>query len=369
MSTPEDHTFFPAERLRSFVTEVFLSLKIPEADAIGAADVLLYADSHGIDSHGVGRLMTYVEFLRAEKINPRPNIEVVQRRKSAATVDGDNGLGLVVGPRANRLAAEMAGEFGTGWVSVRHTHHFGAAGFYAAQTVREHDMIGWAMTNSSKLVAPLWGAEPMFGTNPIAFGVPAHRQPPMIVDMATSAVPFGKVEIAMRAGRSLPDGWGIDGEGHPTNDPQALIDGGSLLPLGSERTTGGHKGQCLLSMVDVLCCVLSGANWGPFGPPSLLWQDPPDKQVGKGIGHFFGVMDVEAFRDKAEFKRQMDEWMLVIRGTRPQPGTDGPLIPGDPERLAHEERSKTGIPVVDAVVKDLEKISSLTGVSLNTSSP
>ncbi len=365
MSSPTNPTLFPAAHLRSFVTEVFLSLKIPEAEAVGAADVLLYADSHGINSHGVGRLMTYVELLRAEKINPQPNVTIIRQRKSAATVDGDNGLGLVVGPKANRMAFEMAHDFGTGWVSVCNTNHFGAAGFYAVQTVQQHDMIGWAMTSSSKLVAPLWGAEPMFGTNPIAFGVPAYQQPPMIINMATSAVPFGKVEIAMRAGQSLPDGWGIDRHGHPTNDPQQLIDGGSLLPLGSERVTGGHKGQCLLSMVDILCCVLSGANWGPFGPPSLLWQAPPDQQVGKGIGHFFGVMDIEAFRDKAEFKQQMDDWMLTIRGTKPQPGTEGPLIPGDPERLAYEERSRHGIPVVEAVVRDLEKVASLTGVSLN----
>ncbi|NJN28677.1 MAG: Ldh family oxidoreductase [Cyclobacteriaceae bacterium] len=330
-----------------------------------AAEVLLYADSHGIDSHGVGRLMTYVELLRAGKINPQPNITTVQQRKSAATIDGDNGLGLVVGPRANQMAAEMAQEYGTGWVSVCHTNHFGAAGFYVAQTVEKLDMIGWAMTNSSKLVAPLWGAEPMFGTNPIAFGAPANNQPPVIVDMATSAVPFGKVEIAMRGGQSLPNGWGIDKDGQPTHNPQMIIDGGSLLPLGSEKINGGHKGQCLLSMVDILCCVLSGANWGPFGPPSLLWQDPPEKQVGKGIGHFFGVMDIEAFRDKSEFKQQMDEWVLTIRGTKPQPGTSGPLIPGDPERLAFEDRSRKGIPIVEAVVRDLEKISSLTGVSLN----
>ena len=360
---------FSFDALRSFTAEVFASLKVPDQDAAGAADVLFYADSHGIDSHGVGRLLTYVELLRAGKVNVRPNIRVARQRKSAATVDGDNGLGLVVGPWANRIAADIAQDFGTGWVSVSNSNHYGAAGFYVAETVKQHDMIGWSMTSSSKLVAPLWGAEPMFGTNPIAFGVPARQEPPVIVDMATSAVPFGKVELAMRAGKPLPDGWGIDRDGHPTNDPQKLIDGGSLLPLGSEKVIGGHKGQCLLSMVDVLCCVLSGANWGPYGPPSLLWQKPLDKQVGKGIGHFFGAMDIEAFRDKDEFKQQMDEWIRTIRSTRPQPGTPGPLIPGDPERLAHEERSRTGIPLAGAVVRDLEKIAKLTGVALNQTLP
>ena len=148
-------------------------------------------------------------------------------------------------------------------------------------------------------------------------------------------------------------------------DNTLIIDGGNLLPLSSEKVTGVHKGQCLLSMVDILCCVLSGANWRPFGPPSLLWQTPLDKQVGKGIGHFFGVMDIEAFRDKGEFKQQMDQWIATIRGAKPQPGTSGPLIPGDPERVAYEERSQSGIPVLEAVVRDLEKIAQLTGVKLN----
>ena len=356
---------FSSDALRTFVTEVFISLNVPEQDATEAAAVLLYADAHGIDSHGVGRLMTYVELLRASKVNTKPRVTITRQRKSAATVDGDNGLGLIVGPKANRIAFEMAQDFGTGWVSVCNSNHFGAAGFYVAETVQQHDMIGWAMTNSSKLVAPLWGAEPMFGTNPLAFGVPAGQQPPLIVDMATSAVPFGKVELAMRQGQMLPQGWGIDQHGEPTQDPQALIDGGSLLPLGSEKVTGGHKGQCLLSMVDILCGVLGGANWGPYGPPSLLWQKPLEKQVGQGIGHFFGVMDIEAFRDKAEFKQQMDEWISTIRGAKPQPGTSGPLIPGDPERQAYETRSQHGIPVLEAVVRDLETIAKLTGVALH----
>jgi len=354
----------PESTLKKFIVDALTYFGVPDDDAEGAAEVLLYADLHGIDSHGVGRLITYVELLEAKKINANPDVKIARQRKSAATVDGDNGLGLVVGPRANNLAIKIAKEYGTGWVSACNTNHYGAAGYYAFKTVSKEDMIGWSMTSSSKLVAPLWGAEPMFGTNPIAFGVPAMKNAPVIVDMATSAVPFGKVELAMRKGQNLPNGWGIDVKGLPTNEPQALMDGGSLLPLGSEREKGGHKGQCLLSMVDILCCVLSGANWGPFGPPSLLWQSAPEKQVGKGIGHFFGAMDIEAFRDKSEFKSQMDEWIDTIRNAKPQPGTNGPLIPGDPEREAYQVRIKSGIPVLEAVLRDLEKVSDITGVKL-----
>ena len=363
MKKPDFHTI-PGETLKDFIVNSFVFFDVPLTDAKVASEVLLYADLHGIDSHGVGRLITYIELMRAKKINVNPDVKIIRQKKSAGTVDGDNGLGLVVGPRANQMAIQMAEEYGTGWVSVCNSNHYGAAGYYVAHTVASKEMIGWSMTSSSKLVAPLLGAEPMFGTNPIAFGVPALKNPPVIVDMATSAVPFGKVEIAMRKQQMMPDGWGIDAKGHPTNDPQAIIDGGSLLPLGSQGSTGGHKGQCLVSMVDILCAVLSGANWGPFGPTSLLWQPSPDKQVGKGIGHFFGAMDIEAFRDKHEFKTQMDQWISTVRNGAPQPGTTGPMIPGDPERLAYQERTAKGVPVIEAVMRDLERVSSITGVKL-----
>lgn len=359
-----DFQNIPRSTLKDFIINSFVFFEVPPEDAEVAAEVLLYADLHGIDSHGVGRLITYIELMKAKKINVNPDVKIIRQKKSAATLDGDNGLGLVVGPKANQMAIQMAKEYGTGWVSVCNSNHYGAAGYYVANTVASNDMIGWSMTNSSKLVAPLWASEPIFGTNPIAFGVPALKNPPVIVDMATSAVPFGKVEIEMRNEHMLPDGWGIDSAGSPTNDPRAVMDGGSLLPLGSKRSTGGHKGQCLASMVDILCAVLSGANWGPFGPTSLLWQPSPKKQVGKGIGHFFGAMDIDAFRDVHEFKTQMDEWISTVRSAAPQPGTNGPLIPGDPERLAYEERSIKGVPVIEGVMRDLEKVSSITDVKL-----
>jgi len=362
MTQPEYH-LFPIERLRAFTIETFLYFGVPKADAELAADVLATADLRGIDSHGVARLHTYFDMLQLGRINPKPNIRIVREKISTATVDGDNGLGLVVGPKANEIAMEKAEKVGSGWVSVCNTNHYGIAGYYVLQALKR-DMIGWAMTNSTKLVAPLWGAERMLGTNPIAIAFPGMEEPPIVIDLATSAAAYGKIEIAQRAGKPIPEGWIIDNQGNMSTDPMDMMNGGALLPLGSDRERGGHKGYALSAMVDILCCVLSGANWGPFAPPFALRQEIPARSVGKGIGHFFGAMQIDGFIEVTEFKRQIDDWIRTFRATKPAPGTGGVLIPGDPEREAEAIRSKEGIPLIQAVVDDLMDISRQTGIPL-----
>lgn len=341
-----------------------MSFNIPEEDAEIASDVLACADLRGIDSHGVARMYSYVEMLDAGRINPRPQIEIVREMSSTATVDGDNGLGLVVGPKANKIAIEKAEKTGAGWVSVRNTNHYGIAGYYPLQALK-HDVIGWAMTNSTKLVAPLFGAERMLGTNPIAIAFPGKNEPPIVIDLATSAVAYGKIEIAGRKAHNIPDGWAINDHGEVTKNPQEMIDGGALLPLGSDADHGGHKGYALASMVDILSCVLSGANWGPFAPPFALRQEIPSKSVGKGIGHLFGALKIEGFIDPDEFKSQIDHWVKVFRNTKAAKNTGGPLIPGDPERLAEAERTKNGIPLIQPVINDLRKIAEKTGIDFD----
>ena len=352
---------FATEYLKNFSAAVFMHFGISAEDAAQAADVLAASDLRGIDSHGVARLHTYFEMLELGRINPNPNIRIVREKHSVATIDGDNGLGLVVAPKANAIAMDKAEQYGSGWVSVCNTNHFGIAGYYPLQALKR-DLIGWAMTNTTKLVAPLWGAERMLGTNPISIAFPGHEEPPIVIDMATSAVAYGKIESALRKKESVPQGWIVDKAGRNTTDPQNMIDGGAQLPLGSEKELGGHKGYALGAMVDILCCVLSGANWGPFAPPFALRQEIPQRSVGKGIGHFFGAMQIDGFIDKAEFKKQIDEWIRVFRKTKPAPGTSGPLIPGDPEREAEAIRSKEGIPLIKPVVDDLLEISKKTGI-------
>jgi LDH2 family malate/lactate/ureidoglycolate dehydrogenase len=258
---------------------------------------------------------------------------------------------------------DKADQVGTGWVSVANTNHYGIAGYYVLEALKR-EMIGWAMTNSTKLVAPLWGGERMLGTNPIAIAFPGKKNPPIVIDMATSACAYGKVEMAKRKQQPVPRGWIIDHDGNVSDDPMDMIQGGALLPLGSFREMGGHKGYCLATMVDVLCCVLSGANWGPFAPPFALRQEIPSRSVGRGIGHFFGAMKIEAFIDVDEFKSQIDAWIETFRQTKPQPGSTGVLIPGDPEREAEAVRGREGIPLVLPVVEELRDISRRTGIPL-----
>jgi L-2-hydroxycarboxylate dehydrogenase (NAD+) len=245
----------------------------------------------------------------------------------------------VVGPKANALAIDKACAVGSGFVSVCNTNHYGIAGWYSLKAL-ERGCLGISMTNSTKLVAPFHGGERMLGTNPIAIAFPGLEEPPIVIDFATSATAYGKIEIAKRRANADPRKAGPSTtSGTPTADPDGMIQGGALLPLGSFAAVVGAQG--LLSRRDgrrALCCVLSGANWGPFAPPFALRQEIPARAVGKGIGHFFGALRIEAFIDETEFKRQIDDWIRTFRATRPMPGTEGVRIPGDPEREAEADR-------------------------------
>jgi L-2-hydroxycarboxylate dehydrogenase (NAD+) len=355
--------YFPLERLREFAVRVFERLGVPAADAGQAADVLIAADRRGIDSHGVARLKAYCDLLAAGRVQPRATTTTLRETPSTAAIDGGNGLGLVVGPKANEIAIEKALAAGSAWVTVRNSTHYGIAGYYALAAA-ERGLIGWSMTNAARAVVPPGGAERMLGTNPIAVAFPAgDREPPIVIDFATSAVAFGKIQVAMRAGQRLPEGWIVDADGKSTTDPAALAAGGAMLPLGGDVERGGHKGYCLGALVDLLCGVLSGANWGPFVPPFLMGQHAvPERSVGAGIGHVFAAMRVDAFIDPAEYRKRIDDWIRTFHGTRPAAGGDGVLVPGDPERRAEAKRAVTGVPLPPAVVADLATVSERVGV-------
>jgi LDH2 family malate/lactate/ureidoglycolate dehydrogenase len=298
------------------------------------------------------------------RINPRPEIRVVRESPATAVVDGDNGLGLVVGPFANRLAMDKAEQVGTGWVAARNSNHFGAGVYYPLQGL-PRELIGWAMTNSPPQVAPLWGAEKMLGTNPMAIAFPGLEEPPVVIDFTASAVAFGKVEDAARRGEPIPEGCAIDRDGRMTTDPNAMLDGGALLPLGGDRERGGHKGYCLAAMVDLLSAALPGANWGPFPPPFPAHLPEPKRSVGAGVGHLFGAYRISAFNDPLEFRRQVDDWVRTMRSTRPAAGTNGPMIPGDPNRRAEEDRRRHGVPVIGPVLEALRRVADRTGVAFD----
>ncbi|TZF82176.1 Ldh family oxidoreductase [Pedobacter sp. BS3] len=347
--------------LRNFTEQVFKQMGCPSQDAVLAADVLLRSDLRGIDSHGVARLSGYVRLWEKKRINPKPEIKIVHETATTATVDGDSGLGLVVAPFAMDVAIAKAEKYGSGWVSVRNSNHFGIAGYHALKAVAK-DMIGFAMTNASPLVAPTFTTERLLGTNPMCYAFPAGKYPPLIVDMATSAAANGKLEIAQRSGKEIPEGWVQTSAGAVSTDPHALKQGGSLLPLGSDREHGSHKGFGLSATVDILSSVLSGANYGPWVPPFVAFIDPLSDLPGQGIGHFLGAMRVDGFRPVDEFKQHLDNWISRFKSAKPVHAEQPVIIPGEPEYEAEQERRVNGIPLVDAVVDDMNILAERFGI-------
>jgi len=350
------------DNLYKFTYAIFKSIGCNDKDATTATKTLLSADVRGVDSHGVARLSGYVRLWEAKRVNTNPQIKIVYETPSTAVVDGDSGLGLVVAPFAMRVAIDKAKQAGTGWVSVRNSNHFGIAGYHAMMAL-QHDMIGMAMTNASALVAPTFSVERMLGTNPIAVAIPANHQPAFVADFATTTAANGKLEILQRKNEDAPFGWVQDKNGHPSTNANELKQGGALLPLGSDREHGSHKGYSLGSIVDIFSAVLSGASYGPWAPPFPAYVPVPENMPGKGLGHFFGAMRVDAFRPADEFKQHMDNWITRFRTAKPAEGYEKVLIPGDPEREMEAIRMKEGIPVTDAVTSDLEKVAEKFGVS------
>ncbi len=350
-------------RLYQFTYSIFKAIGCSDEHAITAAKVLVAADVRGIDSHGVARLSGYVRLWEATRINATPDIKVTYETPSTAVVEGDSGLGLVVAPYAMQVAIEKAKIAGTGWVSVRNSNHFGIAGYHAMLAL-QFDMIGIAMTNASALVAPTFSIERMLGTNPVAVAIPAKNQPPFVADFATTTAANGKLEILQRKNEDAPLGWVQDKEGKSSSNVNELKQGGALLPLGSDKEHGSHKGYALGSIVDILSGVLGGASYGPWVPPFPAYVPIPENMPGIGLGHFFGAMRIDAFRPANEFKEHMDNWIQRFRNAKPIKGYNSVLIPGDPEREMELIRMKEGIPVFDSVIEDLEKAGERFGVLL-----
>lgn len=348
-------TIYTYQSLYDFTYSVFKHIGCSDVDATTATKALLAADVRGIDSHGVARLSGYVRLWEAGRINSKPNITIKHETPSTAVVDGDAGLGLVVAPHAMHIAIDKAEKVGTGWVSVSNSNHFGIAGYHAMMAL-EKDMTGIAMTNASALVAPTFSVERMLGTNPIAVAIPAGDEQPFIADFATTTAANGKLEILQRKNADAPLGWVQDKEGNASTNANALKTGGALLPLGSDREHGSHKGYALGSIVDIFSAVLSGASYGPWAPPFPAYVPMPDNMPGKGLGHFFGAMRIDAFRPAAEFKHHMDNWLQRFRNAKPADEQEKVLVPGDPEREMEAIRMKDGIPIAEGVVNDLRSV-------------
>jgi L-2-hydroxycarboxylate dehydrogenase (NAD+) len=352
---PEKNFSYP--RLVEFTNAIFQQIGCSKEDAAIATQSLLAADLRGVDSHGVARLSGYIRLWEAKRINATPGIKVIHETLSTAVVDGDSGLGLVIAPYAMQIAIDKAKQAGTGWVSVQNSNHFGIAAHHAMMAL-QYDMIGMAMTNASPLVAPTFSIDRMLGTNPICVVAPAGNEPAFVADLATTTAANGKLEILQRKNSEAPVGWIQDKDGNSSTDPNELKKGGALLPLGGDKEHGSHKGYALGAVVDIFSALLSGANYAPWVPPFPAFMPMPSEQPGKGIGHFFGAMRIDAFRPANEFKQHMDKWIGGFRSAKTIPGEEKVLIPGDPEREIEIIRLKEGIPLLESVVDDLKNLAS-----------
>ncbi len=347
---------FSYQQLQQLCSQIFSSIGCNKTDATTATKVLLSADLRGIDSHGMARLSGYVRLWEAGRINSNPNLSITHQTPSTAVIDADAALGLISSPFAMQVAIDKAKNVGTGWVCVNNSNHFGIAGYHAMMAL-ENDMIGIALTNASALVAPTFGKEKMLGTNPIAVAVPALLQPPFVADFSTTTAANGKLEILQRKNENTPTGWVQDADGNSSTNANILKQNGALLPLGSDREHSSHKGYALGSIVDILSGVLSGASFGPWVPPFPAYIPMPEFMPGKGLGHFFGAMRIDAFQEAITFKTQMDLWISRLRETTPINPDQAVLIPGDPERIMEIERLKNGIPLHQTVIDDLKMLS------------
>jgi len=353
---------YSSKQLRDFTENIFQKIGFTPEKAQKAANVLISADLRGIDSHGVARLTGYVKQWEMQRLNPQAKPKIIHETPTTATLDGDKGLGLIIAQEAMQIAIEKAKTYGTAWVAVQNSGHYGIAGYHARLALKE-DMIGMSMTHAASLAAPTYSLEKLLGTNPIAVAIPAQKYPPFVADFASTTVAYGKMQILQRKKEEAPLGWAQDEKGNPSTNPHAPKEGGALLPLGSDDLHSSHKGYCLGAMVDIFSGVLSGANFGPWVPPfatagKTSERTPP---IGNGTGHFFGAWRVDAFRPVEEFKKDMDIWIETFKNAQAIEGKKV-LIPGEPERLSEEIRSKEGVPVIEAVVNDLKILGEKLGV-------
>ena len=355
-----DSPRFDRNSVLAFVERLFTALGIPAGVNPDAARHLVLADERGVGSHGVARLPFYAARFRRGLIDPDAPLTVERETVSTMALDAHNGFGLVQGPRAMGLVIDRAEATGLCLATLRHGNHFGIAGAYTLMAARR-GMIGVAMTNASPLVAPLYGARARLGTNPISVAVPTGPgpdDPPVVLDMSTSTVAWGKIEIARRSGTPIPLSWALDEDGDPTSDPHAAR---WLTPLGGTPEGGGHKGYGLGVIVDILCGPLAGAAWGN----GVSGARGPDQAAD--IGHTFMAWRIDAFRDPAEFYADLDTALDELRGTPVSPAHAGErvLIPGDPERDAERDARRWGIPIAAPVVSELRDLAAAEGVAFD----
>lgn len=344
----------PAEQLRPFVASLFYALDIPSTDARHVAECLVDADLRGVSSHGVGRVPIYLERLRKGLVNPRPKLSVERAATVAARVDGDNGLGFVVGTRAMEVAIDIAREHGVGFVGAWHSNHFGMAASYLLQAV-DAGLCAFVFTNASPAM-PIWGGRsPFLGTSPFAFAAPAgpHR-PAVVLDMAMSVVARGKVRRAMQRGEPIPLGWALDKDGRETTDAKAGYEG-VVLPV------GGVKGSALSLMMEILAGVITGAAFGGEVRNQYFAFDAP-----QNVGHCFITIRPDLFMPDDAYLARMAQLSARAKASEKAEGVDEILLPGEPEFRKAAKNRKDGIFLDPQEVEQLMAEARSCGVSIPT---
>ncbi len=352
------------ECLKDFCAKCFQRVGVSESDAHITADILVTADLRGIASHGVAHLKRYVDGLRNGIINPRPQERTIVENPATATIDAGAGLGPPVSYRAMRIAIDKARAVGAGFVAVRNSNHFGIAGYYAMMAL-EHDCIGMAMTNASPKAVPTFGRDAILGTNPIAVAAPAGNALPFVLDMATTTVSLGKIEIADQLDEPIPSGWAIDQHGMPMQDSHRALDefrrnvGGGLLPLGGEGDLfGGYKGYGLALWVEIFSALLSDAAFASHTYP----RTDEGKPLPANLGHFFGAWRIDSFLPADEFKVAMDELQALIKAAPKANGRERIYIHGEKEIEAMERNRREGISLNAQVLTELRALGQQLGV-------
>jgi LDH2 family malate/lactate/ureidoglycolate dehydrogenase len=342
---------------RDFIVRALRAVDVSESDANDVANVLVAADLRGVESHGIARLdMFYVRRIEAGVVNARPQYTAMSDRQTQFALDAGNGLGHPAGIFAMRKTIDKARENGLAFATVRNSNHYGIAAYYAMMAL-EHGLIGLSMTNSTHLAVPTFGRQKTQGTNPIAVAIPAGEHAPYVLDMATTGVTFGRLEVSERKGKQLKPGWAVDAKGCETLDPTTAMTKGALLPLGGYGTdNGGHKGYGLGALVEILCGVLSG---GLFG--TSLGLDERGLHGGT-VSHFFGAFQIDALRDGDSFRRDLDRELRAFEDSAPSPGAERVLVAGEPERAFTERYRREGVPIDPKVWDGIDAMADRLGI-------
>jgi L-2-hydroxycarboxylate dehydrogenase (NAD+) len=343
------------DRLKSFIADALIRLGLPEQDAATVATLMAEADLQGSDGHGVSRLPQYARRIKAGGFNVAPNIRVVQEHASTALVNGDNGMGHLVMKRAAEIAIDKARTTGIAWVNSQFSNHAGPASLYATMPLK-HDMIGlyFAVGNANHL--PPWGGlDMLLSTNPIAAAIPAGREKPIVLDMATTVAAYGKVKTKALRGEMMPEGWMIDREGKPLTDPKRAEEG-MLLPLGGMEA--GYKGYGLAMIIGLLAGTLGGAAMGR----DVIDFNHDDDSV-TNTGQAIAAINIAAFGDVTVFKAAVDALVRDFRGSSRIPGVERIFVPGERSQQTREARARDGIPIAPALLHGLDQVADELGIA------